>query len=449
MTLSLAPLRASFEGVIPSAIATVSADGTPNISYLSQVHYVDETHVALSNQFFGKTAANVRGSGRATVLVVDGLSGDQHLLDLVFEGSVSDGEVFERMAGHLKALSSQHGMENVMALRSADLFRVEAIRPVPRLTDEPSDTPPPRSLPGGERLAAAARLAQAVAAQADAETMVEQALAGLARDFDVAHAMILTPDADGARLSTLASLGYQAQGAGSQVEVGQGVIGIAASSLKPVRVSDMSRGERFAAAVRATAELDVRTIPLPGLPRPQSQIAAPMVSQGRLRGVIFAESAERFAFTHEDEDAFALVGAQLAASLRLAELEAQAAEAITSPSPPPAVPPAGQSFRVKHFAFDDSLFIDDTYVIKGVPGRLLFRFLSLYAAEGRTEFTNREVRLDAALRLPDLKDNLETRLILLKRRLDEKACPVRITRPARGRIRLELDGVPALESVPG
>ena len=53
--------------LLASAIATVSADGTPNISYLSQVHYVDETHVALSNQFFGKTAANVRGSGRATV----------------------------------------------------------------------------------------------------------------------------------------------------------------------------------------------------------------------------------------------------------------------------------------------------------------------------------------------------------------------------------------------
>jgi len=88
-------------------------------------------------------------------------------------------------------------------------------------------------------------------------------------------------------------------------------------------------------------------------------------------------------------------------------------------------------------------------VIKGVPGRLLFRFLSLYAAEGRTEFTNREVRLDAALRLPDLKDNLETRLILLKRRLDEKACPVRIARPARGLIRLELDGTPTLESVAG
>jgi len=447
VTLSLAALRPCFEGVIPSAIATLDADGAPNISYLSQVHYVDETHVALSNQFFGKTKANVRATNRATVLVVNGLSGDQHLLELVFEGSLSDGEVFERMAGHLKAISGQHGMDGVMALRTADLFRVEGILAVPRLTDEIPDAPPPRSLPDGERLAAAARLAQAVAALADAEAMVEQALAGLARDFDVAHAMILTPDADGARLSTLASLGYKAQGAGSQVEVGQGVIGIAAASLKPVRVSDMSRGERFAAAVRATAEIDARSIPLPGLARPQSQIATPMVSQGRLRGVIFAESPERFAFTHEDEDAFALVGAQLAASLRLAELEAQAAEA--APPPAPAATPAGQGFRVKHFAFDDSLFIDDAYVIKGVPGRLLFRFLSLYAAEGRTEFTNREVRLDAALRLPDLKDNLETRLILLKRRLDEKACPVRIARPARGLIRLELDGTPTLESVAG
>ena len=51
-TLSLDALRNCMEGVIPSSIATVATDGTPNITYVSQVHYVDKEHVALSFQFF-------------------------------------------------------------------------------------------------------------------------------------------------------------------------------------------------------------------------------------------------------------------------------------------------------------------------------------------------------------------------------------------------------------
>jgi adenylate cyclase len=38
----------------------MAADGTPNISYLSQVIAIDDEHVGLSNQFFSKTAANIR-----------------------------------------------------------------------------------------------------------------------------------------------------------------------------------------------------------------------------------------------------------------------------------------------------------------------------------------------------------------------------------------------------
>ncbi|WP_332606541.1 pyridoxamine 5'-phosphate oxidase family protein, partial [Escherichia coli] len=100
MNTRLSDIRDSFEGVIPSVIATTGADGMPNISYLSHVHYIDERHVALSNQFFSKTAANVRDRGVATLMVVDGRTGRQHILDLRFLHSTTEGEFFEGAASH-------------------------------------------------------------------------------------------------------------------------------------------------------------------------------------------------------------------------------------------------------------------------------------------------------------------------------------------------------------
>ena len=104
---------------------------------------------------------------------------------------------------------------------------------------------------------------------------------------------------------------------------------------------------------------------------------------------------------------------------------------------------------MKHYPANSSIFLGEDYLIKGVAGAIFWRLLGLYAESGRTEFTNRELRLDPALKLPDIDDNLEARLILLQRRLCERGNDILIEKTGRGRFRLVLNRGVLLQEMPG
>jgi hypothetical protein len=108
---------------------------------------------------------------------------------------------------------------------------------------------------------------------------------------------------------------------------------------------------------------------------------------------------------------------------------------------------AGTPALVRHYASDDSIFVDDDYLIKGVAGAIFLRLMREHLKNHRCEFSNRELRLDSALGLPDVTDNLEARLILLQRRLVERNAPMRIDKTGRGRFRLRLDRPFTLQTV--
>jgi adenylate cyclase len=295
----------------------------------------------------------------------------------------------------------------------------------------------------------------------DLDTLVGAALDGLGELFGYEHSLLLLLDEDGKRLYTIASHGYAVAGIGSEVRVGEGVIGMAAARVEAMRVGNLGSMLAYTRTQRRAheqhgGEAPGTEIPLPGLANAESQVAVPAMVLGQLVGVVAIESARRVAFDDDDEATLAVVASLVASAVEIdRNLEAAGPERVASAStaspstaPGPSGPgPSGPRTKVRFFAVDGSTFLDGDYLIKGVAGRILWKVLRQYETEHRDEFTNKEMRLDPALELPDFRDNFESRLVLLKRRLDERDAPIRIEKTGRGRFRVLVDGALELESV--
>ncbi len=455
----LSAIERCFGGAIPAVLATSSAEGVPNITYISRAHRVDDDRIALSNQFMSKTARNLAVNPRASLLLVDPVTFDQYRLSLTFERTERRGHLFERLRADIDALAVLEGMQDVYRLRAADVFRVLEIVVVP---PNPAGERPdhvPEARPTSPDLAALAEVSGWIARAGDLDVLVGTVLEGLDRVLGYAHTNLLLLDETGRHLYTIASHGFDHQGIGAEVPVGQGHIGMVAERCEPLRVDSLRKVHKYSRSMRMqyeeTGVRPGRDVPLPGVPDVESRILVPLMASGQLVGVLVAESRRYMAFGVADEQILMIVGTQLASAietLRAFDCEAEqdgmlsagAARFVSSVAPSAVIvddvdvdiDDASDRLAVRYFRVDGSVFVDGDYLIKGVAGRIFWSILQQHVADGRADFTNRELRLDPTLELPGIKDNLESRLILLKRRLDERGLPIRIDKTGRGRFRL-------------
>jgi len=439
---TLDAIRDCFEGVVPAVLATCDADGVPNVSIISQVHYVDPERVALTYQFFNKTRRNLIATRAAAVSVYDPVGLVDFRLDLDYEETQTEGPVFESMKAKLAGIASHTGMQGIFHLRGADIFRVRSVVRMP--APAAVAAPPPRNL-----ISAVRRTFVELAAARELGELFDRTLDSLRKHFGIDHMMILMLDELADRLFVVASDGYDRSGIGSEIAVGDGVVGVAARERVPIRIGHMTSEYSYGTAVRdqardqGLATPDATEIPYPGLDAPESQIALPILSQGRTLGVLFAESVEPMRFRYDDEDALALVADRLGDFATLVQEET--APATDSVSTRPAAPEG--LVAVRHYRADDSVFLNHEYLIKGVAGAIFWKVVGERVRSGRVEFSNRELRLDPALRLPEHAENLEARLVLLQRRLRERCSAIQIEKCGRGRFRLEVPGPLTLEEV--
>jgi hypothetical protein len=443
----LSDLRRSFRGGVPAVVATAAADGTPNVTYLSSVHLVDDERVALSNQFFSKTSRNLAENPRASVLVIDPLTYDEHRLDLVFERTERRGPLFESLREEVDAVAALSGMQDVFRLRAADVYRVVHVEPVlggaAGRGEPPVDCPPP--LDAATAAAALAELSGRLARAGDLDAVVDLTVRGLAELLGYEHSLLALRDESGERLYVIASHGYETEGVGSEVAVGEGPVGLCAQRGVAVRVGALRQMAKYGSTVRRSFEASGvdsgRDIALPGLPDAQSLVAVPAMAMGQLIGVLSVEERAPVAFDETDAQLLAVVATLVANAVEADRVREAEAEPVTPAAAAPVAAPEVEAVtRVRCFAQDGSVFVDDDYLIKGVAGRILAALLRAHLDEGRIDFTNRELRLDPSLGLPEYRANLESRLILLKRRLDERGAPVRVEKTGRGRFRLHVGG---------
>ena len=246
--LQLEDLWACFQGIVPAALSTCASDGTPNITFISQVYYVDTKHVAISFQFFNKTHRNVRENPFACIMVLDPRTLHAYRFRLRFDHSESTGPLFESMSLQLQAVASYSGMTDVFRLLAADVYEVLDVECLEGFMAAFSSTirvfvTPLCGLGPGPATADLRTPESGTVARKSPSSL---ACSSLRSSLDSIIRRSCCTDEQNGQLLTIASHGYAENGLGSEVGVGEGLIGMVARARRTLYLSAMDHGLRYA-----------------------------------------------------------------------------------------------------------------------------------------------------------------------------------------------------------
>ena len=285
-------------------------------------------------------------------------------------------------------------------------------------------------------------VSERVARARDLDTLLAWALAALDDVFGFAHGLLLVPDDPDdpdENLVVLTSHGYNGELVGAEVSDGDGWIGLAAKTRTLVRGSGGETGLIHTGTLRGLAAQNSGTFtlrPLPGLAGARSHMAIPLLAHDRLIGVLALECKEPLGFAQWDAAFLQILANQIAHGIdRMIDRTADD-DTDDAIAPPFRSPVATRSHRFTYYHRDDSVFVDGQFVIRNAPAKILWRVLRAYANENRTVFSHREL-LDLSL-APTAFD-LESRLILLRKRLEQTCAPsVRLVATKRNAFALDV-----------
>jgi phosphoserine phosphatase RsbU/P len=165
---------------------------------------------------------------------------------------------------------------------------------------ETTDTPLP-----AEVLATLTEIGEGVNSSLDLDEVLARTAALIKRHIDYEIFGVLMVEGGGAYLKHCFSIGYPRELVDNlRVPVGQGITGTAAATGYPVRVSDTSKDNRYIAAIE-----NVR-----------SELAVPLMLQGKCVGVLDIQSRHLDYFTPEQQSILTLLASRLAVAIENARL---------------------------------------------------------------------------------------------------------------------------------
>jgi sigma-B regulation protein RsbU (phosphoserine phosphatase) len=156
-----------------------------------------------------------------------------------------------------------------------------------------------------EVLSTLAEIGEEVNSSLDLDEVLARSAALIKRHIDYEIFGVLMIEGDGAYLKHRFSIGYPRELADNlRVPIGQGITGTAAATGHPVRVSDTSKDPRYINAIESV----------------RSELAVPLMLQGKCVGVLDIQSRHLDYFTREQQSILTLLASRLAVAIDNARL---------------------------------------------------------------------------------------------------------------------------------